>query len=93
MEESQWQVVETAVRRWPDEIRGVTYRKMRALVLADAANEYIAAGDLVTARRRMAAALLAWPFHRRRLRVMASLSVKAAIAVIRNRGTTATNRQ
>lgn len=82
MEENQSRVVEAALQRWPDELRGLIVRQMRALVLADAANELILAGDLVRARKKMWNALVAWPFSRRRIRVILSLGAKTARASI-----------
>ncbi len=85
VEKCQLRVVDLAIERWPDAIDTVTRRKMHALVCADAAQELVLARDLVGARRKMSAALKAWPFDKQRVRSLLSLTARTTAASIKRR--------
>jgi len=52
---------------------------MQALILADAAGEYIQAGNTRMALRRYAASVRRWPMSRVRWRAVASLAIRRLI--------------
>jgi glycosyltransferase involved in cell wall biosynthesis len=85
VEKCQLRVVGLAIERWPDAINAVTRRKMHALVFADAAQEFVLARDLVSARRKMSAALKSWPFDKQRVRTLLSLTARTTAASIKRR--------
>jgi glycosyltransferase involved in cell wall biosynthesis len=76
MEHNQWKVYEKASMRWSELLDGATFRRMRALILADAGGEYVFAKEYSMALRRYAASLRQWPFHPQRWRRMARLLLK-----------------
>ena len=77
-ETNQWKVCAMALERWPDILAAVT-RRMQALILADAAGEYIHAGNTRMALRRYAASVRRWPMSPIRWRAVASLAIKRLI--------------
>jgi glycosyltransferase involved in cell wall biosynthesis len=74
-ETNQWKVCAMALERWPDVLTPVT-RQMHALILADAAGEYIQAGNTRMALRRYAASVRRWPMSLGRWRAVASLAIR-----------------
>jgi len=76
MERSQWSVYRASIARWPELLDARTRRRMRALILADAGDEYIGARDYGSALRRYAASLRAWPLDPTRWGVAARLIVR-----------------
>jgi glycosyltransferase involved in cell wall biosynthesis len=66
MELNQWRVYEAALMRQPGMFNWTTLRRARALILADAAGEYVFGKEYSLALRRYAASLSQWPFHRGR---------------------------
>jgi glycosyltransferase involved in cell wall biosynthesis len=77
-ETNQWKVCTMALERWPDVLTPVA-RQMQALILADAAGEYIQAGNTRMALRRYAASVRRWPMSRVRWRAVASLAIRRLI--------------
>ncbi len=80
MEENQWRVYEKAIARWPETLGASVRKQMRALILADAAGEWIATGDRAKALACYASSLRQWPFARKRWRRVASLAVRQIVA-------------
>ncbi len=76
MERNQWKVYDAALERWPDLLDGLTRRRMRALILADAAGELVFAKEYSAALSRCVASLWQWPFHSQRWRRTARLLLK-----------------
>jgi hypothetical protein len=74
-EVNQWKVCTMALERWPDILAPVVPR-MHALILADAAGEYIHAGNTRMALRRYAASVRRWPMSPTRWRAVVSLAIK-----------------
>jgi glycosyltransferase involved in cell wall biosynthesis len=77
-EANQWKVCTMALERWPDVLTPVVPR-MHALILADAAGEYIQAGNTRMALRRYAASVRRWPMSPARWRAVASLAIRRLI--------------
>jgi glycosyltransferase involved in cell wall biosynthesis len=73
METNQWKVYRKAITAWPDILTITDRRRMRALILADAARE---AGAGSQALRRYLLSLKEWPFNYRRARAAAALTVR-----------------
>ena len=63
MEQNQWKVYQSALARWPDLLDARTRRQMRALILADAGGELLAAGRRDDALQRYLASLREWPIN------------------------------
>lgn len=76
MERSQWNVYRASVARWPELLDSRTRRRMRALILADAGDEYIGARDYRNALRRYVSSLREWPLVPSRWNVAARLIVR-----------------
>ena len=74
-ETNQWKVCAMALERWPDILAPVVPR-MQAMILADAAGEYIHAGNTRMALRRYLASVRRWPMSPGRWRAVASLTIK-----------------
>ena len=77
-ETNQWKVCTMALERWPDVLTPVA-RQMQALILADAAGEYIHAGNTRMALRRYVASVRRWPMSLDRWRAVASLAIRRLI--------------
>jgi hypothetical protein len=75
MEQNQRTVYEKAIAAWPDAFSGADKRKMRALILADAAGECMAMGDRAAALSFTSRSLREWPFNLRRLKIAAALAI------------------
>jgi glycosyltransferase involved in cell wall biosynthesis len=73
MERNQWRVYHKAIAAWPDVIGSTDRRRIRALILADAAVETPeAAGALAYILR----SLVEWPFNYRRARLAILLAAR-----------------
>ena len=77
-EANQRKVCRMALERWPDILAPVV-PQMQALILADAAGEYIQAGNTRRALRRYAASVRRWPMSLIRWRAVASLAIRRLI--------------
>ncbi len=77
-EDAQGKVLRIAAERWPEVFDGGLRRRLKALILADAGAEYIAAGDFRKAFARYAASVRAWPFAPARWGIVARLALRAA---------------
>jgi glycosyltransferase involved in cell wall biosynthesis len=76
VEENNWRIYEKAVRDWPEAFPLGVRRQMKALILADAAAEYVDSGDMPMAFSRYCASLQQWPVNRRRWATLAKVAVK-----------------
>jgi glycosyltransferase involved in cell wall biosynthesis len=74
MEVNQWKVYEKAIAAWPGILTATDRRRMKAMILADAARE---AGGSGQALRRYLRSLKEWPFNYRRARAAAVLGLRA----------------
>lgn len=82
MAENQWQVYQRTVARWPSLLSGADRRRIKALILADAAGESPVRAEAVAYYMR---SLAEWPFNYRRARAAASLSLRSLQAALPRR--------
>jgi glycosyltransferase involved in cell wall biosynthesis len=83
METNQWKVYQKIVDRWPALLSTADKRRLKALILADAARESPVRGDAVTYYLR---SLKEWPFSYPRTRAAAILTVRSLQAAVQGRG-------
>lgn len=86
METNQWLVYQKIVRLWPDLLSAADRRRLKALILADAARESPARRDAVAYYLR---SLKEWPFHYPRMRAAAIQTVRLLQAALPGRAASA----